>query len=96
MLLKPLQLVPGQWRGGQLNEPAQHPGHHATGCIHAQVRRRVLVPAEGSSRAQAGPLLLLLLPGGGGGGHGTLLPAALLPDGSGCATVLLRAANDPQ
>lgn len=94
MLLQPFQLVPGQRRGGQLNQPAQHPGHHATGCVHAQVRHRLLVSAEGSSRTQASPLLLPC--GGGGGGHGALLPAALLPDGSGCATVLLRAANDPQ
>lgn len=95
VLLQPFQLVPGQRRGGQLDQPAQHSGDHATGRVHAHVRPGVLVPADGSSRPQTGPLLLLP-GGGGGGGHGALLPAALVPDGSGCATVLLRSANDPQ
>lgn len=93
MLLQPFQLVPRQRRGRQLNKPAQHSGDHATGWVHAHVRPRVLVPGDGSSGAQVAPLLL---PCGGGGGHGALLAAALVPDGSGCATVLLGSTRDPQ
>lgn len=84
VLLQSLQLVSGQGGRRQLDQPAQHAGGEPAGCLHAHALPRVLVPAKASARAQAPPLLLPRR------AHGALLPAGLVPDGSGSgsATVL--------
>lgn len=81
VLLQSLELVSGQGGWGQLDQPAQHPGGQPAGRLHAHALPRVLVPAKASARTQAPRLLLLPR-----GTHGALLPAGLVPDGSGSAS----------
>ena len=80
VFLQSLELVPGEGRGGQFDQPAQHSGRQPAGRLHAHAWPGVLVPDQASARAQA-----LLLPRRA---HGALLPAGLVTNGSGSATVL--------
>lgn len=80
VLLQSLQLVSGQGGWRQLNQPAQHSGGKPAGCLHAHALPGFLVPAKGSARAQAPPLLLPRR------AHGALLPAGLVRDASSSAS----------